>query len=149
MVSEEIQRPAMAATGDGKTERRVNWLPLLGHRKRHRGHPSNRTSLSDMDGAWEKKPERWTMGILNDRETNEVPGSILLLSKVSEYNEPLGLRNAPARVSASSLPSPYPPSRSSSVARRAYAAPEMKRTADGKVVLEPQPDDSLNDPLNW
>ena len=25
----------------------------------------------------------------------------------------------------------------------------MKRTADGKIVLDPQPDDSLNDPLNW
>ena len=27
--------------------------------------------------------------------------------------------------------------------------PEKKRTTDGKIVLEPQPDDSLNDPLNW
>ena len=27
--------------------------------------------------------------------------------------------------------------------------PEKKKTADGKIILEPQPDDSLNDPLNW
>ncbi|KAI7049442.1 MFS general substrate transporter, partial [Hortaea werneckii] len=27
--------------------------------------------------------------------------------------------------------------------------PEKKRTPDGKIVLEPQPDDSENDPLNW
>ncbi|KAH7053352.1 putative MFS transporter [Macrophomina phaseolina] len=39
------------------------------------------------------------MGILNDREIEEVPGSVLLLSKVSQRNEPLGLRNAPARTS--------------------------------------------------
>ena len=28
-------------------------------------------------------------------------------------------------------------------------AVEKKKTPDGKVILEPQPDDSLNDPLNW
>lgn len=122
---------------------------MLGNRKNRSGEPSNRTSMSDFDQAAQKKPERWTMGILNDPETEEVPGSILLLSKVSEYNEPLGLRNAPARTSASSLPSPYPPSRSSSLLRRRPLAPEKKRTPDGKIVLEPQPDESLNDPLNW
>ena len=26
---------------------------------------------------------------------------------------------------------------------------EKKKTADGQIILEPQPDDSLNDPLNW
>ena len=26
---------------------------------------------------------------------------------------------------------------------------EKKRTADGKIILHPQPDDSMNDPLNW
>ncbi|KAI9841303.1 MAG: hypothetical protein M1837_000789 [Sclerophora amabilis] len=84
--------------------------------------------------------DRWTMGLLNDRETDEVPGSILLLS--SDYNEPLGLQNAPAPTSSSSLPSPYPgpsPPR----------PPEKKKTSDGQIVLDPQPDDSLNDPLNW
>ena len=29
------------------------------------------------------------------------------------------------------------------------AAAEKKRTPDGEILLEPQPDDSLNDPLNW
>ncbi|KAF2861437.1 MFS general substrate transporter [Piedraia hortae CBS 480.64] len=91
---------------------------------------------------------KWSLGILNDPHTDEVPGSVLLLSKVSQYNEPLGLRNAPARTSASSFPDPYPPSRSSS-RRRAPRTPEKKRTADGKIVLEPQPDESPNDPLNW
>lgn len=71
-------------------------------------------------------------------------------------NEPLGLQNAPARTSASSLPSPYPPgSRSTSVEiRRRRRSLEIfkqrkKTTKDGRLILEPQPDDSLNDPLNW
>lgn len=105
--------------------------------------------MSDASQMAPKRLARWNMGIMNDPETEEVPGSILLLSKVSEYNEPLGLRNAPARTSASSLPLPYPPSRSSSISRRQPVLPEKKRTADGKIVLEPQPDDSENDPLNW
>lgn len=66
-------------------------------------------------------------------------------------NEPLGLQNAPLRRSASSLPSPYPPDlrppTSGRGARR--SAEEKKRTRDGGIILEPQPDDSLNDPLNW
>ena len=89
------------------------------------------------------------MGILNDPQTDEVPGSILLLSNVSEYNEPLGLRNAPGRTSASSLPSPYPRSRTGSSLHRTSSVPDTKRTPDGKYVLEPQPDESLNDPLTW
>ncbi|KAK3674357.1 hypothetical protein LTR78_005826 [Recurvomyces mirabilis] len=132
-----------------KTKKKVNWMGVLGNRNGKSGHPSNRTSMSDFSGEVQKKPARWTMGMLNDSETEEVPGSILLLSKVSEYNEPLGLRNAPARTSASSLPSPYPPSITSSIRRRRRIIPEKKRTADGNIVLEPQPDDSANDPLNW
>ena len=71
-------------------------------------------------------------------------------------NEPLGLRNAPARTSASSLPSPFPPgsqphsARPHSKTRRSlHSVEEKKKTKDGKIILHPQPDDSLNDPLNW
>ncbi|KAL4970206.1 putative MFS transporter [Aspergillus stella-maris] len=84
-----------------------------------------------------------TLGILSDRQTDEVPGTVLLLS--SNRNEPLGLRHQPHRTSASSLPIPYPPSRSSSRA----SAPPTKKTSNGQIVLDPQPDDSRNDPLNW
>jgi MFS family permease len=91
---------------------------------------------------------------------------VLLLSKVSNRNEPLGLRNTPARTSTSSLPSPFPYSQShngslaprsrtgSIVPPRSRAGsivpptPDKKQTGDG-IVLEPQPDESLNDPLNW
>lgn len=76
------------------------------------------------------------------------------MSKVAERNEPLGLQHVHARTSSSSLPSPYPqpPSRRSSLSSRISRRskpPEKKLTADGKIVLDPQPDDSLNDPLNW
>ncbi|KAK7917008.1 hypothetical protein PG985_010616 [Apiospora marii] len=85
----------------------------------------------------------WNMGMLNDKQTIEVPGSVLLLAK--GHNEPLGLRNAPARTSHSSLPTGVP-----------YEPPpppppedDKKMTKDGQIILEPQPDDSHNDPLNW
>ncbi|KAI6818809.1 MFS general substrate transporter [Hortaea werneckii] len=152
MASEPvIEQPApAAAAADAQGKKRLDWKAMLGARYGRAGEPSNRTSMSDASQlAPQKKKDRWNMGIMNDPDTDEVPGSILLLSKVSEYNEPLGLRNAPARTSASSLPSPYPQSRSSSMSRRRSIIPEKKRTPDGKIVLEPQPDDSENDPLNW
>ena len=97
------------------------------------------------------------------------------MPKEVNHNEPLGLRNAPARTSASSLPSPYPgtelrsitshsPSHSPSArsthsgrggffshpkSARSQVEEEKKKTADGQIILDPQPEDSLNDPLNW
>lgn len=71
-------------------------------------------------------------------------GSVLLLT--GYRNEPLGLRNAPARTSSSSLPSPYPIPKSRAPS---YAIEDKKKTKDGAIILEPQPDDSHNDPLNW
>jgi MFS family permease len=69
----------------------------------------------------------------------------------SKRNEPLGLRNAPARKSASSLPSPFPPETRPSLNRNdsEHSVEERKRTKDGKIILEPQPEPSMNDPLNW
>ncbi|KAI0805078.1 major facilitator superfamily domain-containing protein [Xylaria sp. FL0064] len=99
----------------------------------------------DQNSAGEKQSKpTWTMGILNDRETIEVPGSVLLLSK--ERNEPLGLRNAPARTSHSSIPTGFLPEPPISPAQEEE---QKKLTSDGQIILEPQPDDSHNDPLNW
>ncbi|TID16944.1 MFS general substrate transporter [Venturia nashicola] len=93
------------------------------------------------------RPAKWSLGILNDKETDEVPGSILLLSKVHNRNEPLGLRHEPARTSTSFFPSQ---SRSSSRSRsRTPIRPAKKTTPDGKTILDPQPDESPNDPLQW
>ena len=140
----------------GAEKRRITWFNMLGNRskKSRSGQPSSRNSTSDLESQAQKRPDKWSMGILNDPETEEVPGTILLMSKVSEYNEPLGMRHAPARTSSSSIPSVFldRSARSSFShghgARRA-SIPERKRTADGKIVLEPQPDESPNDPLNW
>ncbi|KAF8862589.1 MFS general substrate transporter [Acephala macrosclerotiorum] len=88
------------------------------------------------------RPTKWSMGVLNDPTTHEVPGSVLLLT--GNRNEPLGLRNAPARTSASSLPPVLVPSRRSS-----KHGEGKKKTADGAIILEPQPEDTYNDPLNW
>ncbi|KAK3489158.1 MFS general substrate transporter [Neurospora hispaniola] len=102
-----------------------------------------RSSTREQDNAeipGRRRLPKWNMGILNDRETIEVPGSVLLLA--ADHNEPLGLRNAPARTSHSSIPTavirpPEPPQ------------DEKKKTSDGKIILEPQPEESANDPLNW
>ena len=77
-------------------------------------------------------------------------GSVLLMSNTNR-NEPLGLHIAPARTSASSLPSPFPPGFRPPIARQesSLSVEEKKKTADGKMILDPQPDDSMNDPLNW
>ncbi|KAL6237063.1 hypothetical protein BDW75DRAFT_229021 [Aspergillus navahoensis] len=111
-------------------------------RKVFRSTSSRNSSSSPSPEDIDYRP-RATLGILSDRETDEVPGTVLLLS--SNRNEPLGLRHQPQRTSASSLPVSHPQSRSSSRA----SAPPTKKTADGKIVLNPQPDDSQNDPLNW
>ncbi|KAF4424553.1 hypothetical protein FACUT_10285 [Fusarium acutatum] len=108
-------------------------------------------------------PSRWSMGVLNDKKTIEVPGSVLLLA--SHRNEPLGLRNVHARTSHSSIPAGFPvdtrrTSASSAAAAAAaasvaesHAPPDesdgKKKTSDGAIILEPQPEESGNDPLNW
>ncbi|RFU75038.1 major facilitator superfamily domain, general substrate transporter [Trichoderma arundinaceum] len=104
-------------------------------------------------------PSRWSMGILNDRETVEVPGSVLLLA--SDRNEPLGLRNVHARTSHSSIPAGFPvetpmtpggtvlSSPSPAPEKPAHETASKKKTGDGKIILDPQPEDSVNDPLNW
>ncbi|KAK8110073.1 hypothetical protein PG999_008210 [Apiospora kogelbergensis] len=95
---------------------------------------------SDEPRSKSKNPT-WNMGMLNDKQTIEVPGSVLLLAQ--GRNEPLGLRNAPARTSHSSIPTtPHEPP-------RPPPEDDKKMTKDGQIILEPQPDDSHNDPLNW
>ncbi|PGH12659.1 hypothetical protein AJ79_04159 [Helicocarpus griseus UAMH5409] len=123
------------AGADRPASKKVTWKKRLGIQ---RGGEDGSTS-NDVD----QKREKWSLGILNDKQTEEVPGTVLLLA--SNRNEPLGLQQQPARTSASSFPSPYPSSRSSS----RTPAPQKKRTSDGRIVLDPQPDDSANDPLNW
>ncbi|POR38956.1 Uncharacterized protein TPAR_00842 [Tolypocladium paradoxum] len=117
---------------------------------------------SGQDASWEDSgPSKWSLGVLNDRETVEVPGSVLLLA--ANRNEPLGLRNVHARTSHSSIPAGFPvdvpltPGGSRPASHRPPPlhqprpdpSQDKKKTDDGTIILEPQPDDSANDPLNW
>jgi MFS family permease len=88
--------------------------------------------------------EKWSLGILNDKHTEEVPGTVLLLA--SNRNEPLGMQHQPARHSSSSIAASTPPQ---PVESRRSSHVDKKKTPDGKVLLVPQPEDSPNDPLNW
>ncbi|KAI9875063.1 MAG: hypothetical protein M1830_008973 [Pleopsidium flavum] len=126
-----------------KEVRQRKWRTLFG--SENKGRDNSATSVDDFEDD-KIRPEKWSFGVLNDKVTDEVPGSVLLLSSTNR-NEPLGLRDQPARTSASSIPSPYP-AQSRRESRR-LATEEKKKTADGQIVLDPQPDDSLNDPLNW
>ncbi|KAG5979300.1 hypothetical protein E4U55_005319 [Claviceps digitariae] len=103
---------------------------------------------------------KWSFGVLNDKETIEVPGSVLLLT--ANRNEPLGLRNVHARTSHSSIPVGFPvdmPSTPGGSRPISQSSPDTlkptehddgkKKTEDGTIILDPQPEDSQNDPLNW
>lgn len=68
---------------------------------------------------------------------------------------PLGLQNAPARTTTSTLP--QPPPQQAPVTEPQFrkdsdatlSSDGKKMTKDGAIILEPQPHDSSNDPLNW
>ncbi|UNI24377.1 hypothetical protein JDV02_010128 [Purpureocillium takamizusanense] len=105
-------------------------------------------------------PSKWSLGVLNDKETVEVPGSVLLLA--SDRNEPLGLRNVNARTSHSSIPIGFPvdvpttpggtrirPESHLHPPQQSDLIEDKKTTSDGNIILDPQPEESANDPLNW
>ena len=56
-------------------DKKPRWKRLLGMRKETTDLPSVGTMSSEEDDT-EKgtRPEKWSMGVLNDRETEEVPG---------------------------------------------------------------------------
>jgi hypothetical protein len=37
----------------------------------------NRNSQTDSEDSFKKRPAKWSLGILNDRETDEVPGELI------------------------------------------------------------------------
>ncbi|MCJ1247918.1 hypothetical protein MMC30_005133 [Trapelia coarctata] len=87
------------AEKEGERMAARGWRQLLG-RSGATPKPTQSPASTDSE-EYRMKPEKWSMGILNDKETDEVP------------------------------------------------VEEKKKTANGKIILEPQPEDSLNDPLNW
>jgi len=89
--------------------------------------------------------KKWSMGVLNDKTAEEVPGSILLIPQ-SHFQEPLGFPvvEVPPELENSNKHPPTPPT-PSTISKKE----NLKHTKDGKFVLDPQPDDNPNDPLNW
>ncbi|OAQ86443.1 MFS transporter [Purpureocillium lilacinum] len=151
-LSTYTPRPVMSSSEDsskGATPRRWK-IPSL-----FRPGPS-RESSNEKSG-----PSKWSLGVLNDKETVEVPGSVLLLA--SDRNEPLGLRNVNARTSHSSIPIGFPldvpttpggtrikpDSHLHPDPQQSDPVEDKKTTSDGNIILEPQPEESANDPLNW
>ncbi|KAJ9651612.1 hypothetical protein H2198_009115 [Neophaeococcomyces mojaviensis] len=109
----------------------------------HKGLSASKEDESIRKSKSKVKHNKWTLGILADNKTDEVPGTVLLLSKYSTRNIPLGLQHEPTRGRSSTRGS-----MSGEVDRRRSLS-KTKKTPDGKIVLNPQPDDSMNDPLNW
>ncbi|MCJ1473471.1 hypothetical protein MMC13_002122 [Lambiella insularis] len=165
-----MSAPAAASAGDlsiqptennfnvveqAKTPSRRGWRKVFGS-SRTEAEPASPSTSLDSGVDRKQRPEKWSLGVLNDKLTDEVPGSVLLMSKGSKRNEPLGLNIVPANPSVSSLPSPFPPGTEaiarpphSSVSKQSVAEDEKKKTKNGEIILVPQPEESMNDPLNW
>lgn len=173
-----MRRTETTATSAIMSEVKPSGLGRLGL-GRFFGRSEDASSVTDADAAaaagkvvgGKPKPPSWSMGIMNDPDTIEVPGSVLLLA--AHRNEPLGLRNIHARASHSSIPtgffvegpetpggtrpasealppaSPPPPPPPPAPVTVQDEEEIKKMTIDGTIILEPQPDDSANDPLNW
>ncbi|KAH8925315.1 MFS general substrate transporter [Atractiella rhizophila] len=133
------------------------------------------SSPTQKEDGYQPQIPRWSLGVLNPPDTEEVPGSVLLFDSVKTYQAPLGLslsrthshhshhsqQHSLSRTSSRSEPHRSSTavshshtgdhSKRASVATGATAAvhEEKKRTADGNIILDPQPEDSANDPLNW
>ena len=64
------QRTLQQTNGDKK---RLRFKKMLRSEKNESGR-SYASSMSMSDDGAAKKPEKWSMGILNDSQTDEVPG---------------------------------------------------------------------------
>ena len=55
------------------------WKRMLSRGTRPAQQPASPGSSVDGDDASKGKPEKWSMGVLNDRQTDEVPGTYAML----------------------------------------------------------------------
>ncbi|CAG8951748.1 hypothetical protein HYFRA_00005550 [Hymenoscyphus fraxineus] len=109
---------------------------------------SESNDSSETGGEMGRPTTKWSLGILNVPTTHEVPGSVMLLS--DHRNHPLGLRHVPAVTSSSSLPPQIAtPIQSRRSSRQEVVQDPKKTTPDGAIILDPQPEETNNDPLNW
>ncbi|ODA78573.1 hypothetical protein RJ55_05955 [Drechmeria coniospora] len=110
-------------------------------------HASTRASNQTSNGRLAPSPKR-AMGILNVKETVDVPGSVRLVATKSNHSP--AFRGADARTSPhSSAPQASFPLDLPASSAVPDTVEGMKKTSDGSIILEPQPEESVNDPLNW
>lgn len=82
---------------------------------------------------------------MNDTETDDVPGTVLLIqSKKKGTGEPELLDG-----SSPSSSRPSTTAESDDGTRASTRTEPQPKTTDDGIILEPQPDNSVNDPLNW
>lgn len=67
------QRDAAMEAEKVEDARPARWKRMLGGPKATKTTPMSRASSDGFEEV-KVKPEKWSMGVLNDRETDEVPG---------------------------------------------------------------------------
>ena len=53
------------------------WKKFFGSSSRRQAQPSPTESAEEYHEAKQREPEKWSMGVLNDKETDEVPGTFV------------------------------------------------------------------------
>ncbi|KAK4173102.1 major facilitator superfamily domain-containing protein [Triangularia setosa] len=102
--------------------------------KMHRSQPDRRQGDS-------QRVPRWSLGVLNPKDTVDVPGSVLLLTDLSSQQT----TGSPLKDSEQASPT-FPPRETG---EDNEVSNNKKTTSDGTIILDPQPDESPHDPLNW
>ncbi|KKF96964.1 putative MFS-type transporter.10c [Ceratocystis platani] len=91
------------------------------------------------------KSSSWRLGILNPPSNVDVPGSVQIFSSEGSTLPPSAAPQNP--LSSRPTSQDGRPKTSSSAA--SSSLPPLKYTTDGTIILNPQPEDNINDPLNW
>ena len=68
-----VQRDAANKAEKVEDTKPSRWKKLLGGSKATKTSPLSRASSDGLEDV-KSRPERWSLGVLNDRETDEVPG---------------------------------------------------------------------------
>ena len=66
-------RPSESLAANGTKDKLPLWKRMMGGAKSTLEPASTRSSI-DRDDGNKARPEKWSMGVLNDRQTDEVPG---------------------------------------------------------------------------
>lgn len=77
-------QPAQENADDVEIPKVSGWRHRVGLAKKKPGNASAGTSISDEEDA-KTRPEKWSLGILNDPLTDEVPGKLYSRLLVVKY----------------------------------------------------------------